>query len=91
MTLTEQDTHKKSEANYNNQHVGMRLDAKMQMQEGSTPVKYRLAAVVFRTGEQHNGHYFNAVPDFAANWVVFNTESSHCPTQPCWLQSLAQQ
>ena len=73
-----QDTHSEADAKYNNCHVGMRLDAEMQMREGSTPVKYRLAAIVFRIGQQHNGHYFIAVPDSAANRVVLNSESSQC-------------
>ena len=50
----------------------MKLEADMQMQDGSGVVDYKLAIIVFRTGGQLDGHLFVAALAPAAAWVVFN-------------------
>lgn len=74
-----QATHDESKATFNNRQAGMRLEAEMKMQEESGEVQYRLAAVVFRTGQLHNGHYFIAVPNADGDWVVLNSEKVFIP------------
>ena len=67
-----QATHDERKANYANKQVGMKLETTMQLQDGSGKVDYKLALIIFRTGEQQNGHFFVAAPTAASAWVIFN-------------------
>lgn len=59
--------------------VGMLLESDLQLEDATGPVRYTVAAAIFRTGEGITAHFFLAVRQAIDAWVILDSEHQSLP------------